>query len=200
MGSTRYPVLRWIMLAGPLLAVGGSLLASAVPITDTSARQSSPLGSLSMQGFGSAAGSGAFHPPTTIFDANFFSDLDVLFSVDEDTPYHLDLRLSVNEDPDLGDASVFLARSQVTSGNLESALRNVTGEDDLSFDGVLQSGEEYFLRVTTGQLWDSGQVIGSSATATSGFQFSFVVPEPSTAALLGLGLVGLAATRRRRAA
>jgi hypothetical protein len=112
---------------------------------------------------------------------------DITFTVDDRTPIAITGALS----------------SQGFSGFVHFTLfdgnANVLYEQDgsgvassiLAFDGVLQSG--------TYRVLAEASFAGGSGGDQAGYDFRLhVVPEPATAALLGLGLASFAALRRRR--
>ena len=142
------------------------------------ATQTSTVGALELAASGSAG-------TETGEEGGASSVFDVTFTVDDSTPVAITGLL-------IGSGGGFLAFTLFEGANvLYQQDGSGLGTTPLDFDGVLPAGT---YRVYA-EVSFAGGAIGDQAS----FDFRVAaVPEPTTAALLGLGLAGLAAVGRRR--
>jgi hypothetical protein len=121
------------------------------------------------------------------------SYFEITFSTDREVRYSLDGSL-------VADAP--FGGSAFASVILEDELGGVVFDQtiDGTPDAFIDFTENGTLAVGTYTLFFEAIVWAPDGAPNASFLVSGIIPEPSTASLLGLGLVGMAALRRRRAA
>lgn len=115
--------------------------------------------------------------------------LRAVLQIDQPTPYMIDVTSVNRPPPGPGDVRIGLLRNpNFPINDFESifGLRAPAGYQSIRREGVLQPGRYDF---TIRQPWTRGN--------PQGLDVLFVIPEPSIALLLGLGLVAMGAARPR---
>jgi hypothetical protein len=205
-------------LASPDFGPFDETAQAGVGFVGATGRQSStitPLSGMQLQvdATGSSSASAfAMGPSSGFGTASASSNFEIVFEVDAEMPYDLWVHVSGSTLTDPFPASPYRdwsARVELLDGGggvlaelaRSSASGDPAGQVDVTeaFSGFLAPGT-YTLRATTAGHASGDQYNPDFALAQSSFSLGFsIVPEPSAALLLGLGLAALARTRRRAA-
>lgn len=177
----------------------GSVMASAATNGSAGsafASQSSEVTPTSIRGFGSSTGA-AVHP-----GAGASADVDgetlyrLEFQVDLPSSFQIDLHLTVANDS-ASDTRASFTLFENGVGMLFD--RDLSGNEDQVIFGAFSPGVVYGIEALAHTRLFSGSPGVTSAAGSSGFDFTLVLPEPTSALLVGLGILGLGLAGHRRA-
>ncbi len=141
------------------------------------------------------------------FDSDVESRYAITFGVDEETPYVLDVDFQLlvlggfEGGPTINPGTQVLARlTNITSGTIliEHDLPLVLSSGTVGIDGPTHFLDSGFLSPDDLYLLEVAQRSDRQISMTGSWNFSFVVPEPGTGLMLGVGLMLLSQRSGRK--